>query len=140
MDKTPRTHINGISFFSARHDFDAASRSNLDGLTHLKVNHSFSTQVIDEGTHTIPAHFGDRAVTIAVIHKPDSVWMLFQHILPGPEIFGIRCTDKAVGTDSKMTIADTCDEVSIERDLRGWVGQKYKVITRSMPLCQSTPG
>ena len=144
VNEAPRTHINRVALFGARHSLHAGTGTNLDGLAHLKLNQALSAQVLHERAHTVAAHFSDRAVTVAVVHEPDSVRVLLEQLLTRAGGGATGSTNEAVRANAEVSVASAGYQLGGKGNFCVLIRQKDEVVTGAVTLgegqaCQLAP-
>ena len=104
-DELPRAHIHGIAVGCPYHLLDSTAGADCKCLPGSQVHQTLGNEEMDEDTHSIAAHFREGTVTVAVIHEPLRLGILFQGNAAFREEPGRNRPDKAVATDAYMAVA-----------------------------------
>ena len=134
VDEAPGTHVNGVAFLGAGDGLHTGAGTNLHGLADLKLNQALGAQVLHKGSHTIAAHFGDGAVTVAVVHEPHGVRVLLEELLAAARRGASGSANEAVCADAEVAVAGAGYQLGGEGNFCVLVRQKNEVVTGAVTL------
>ncbi len=74
-----------------------------------EIDKFLAHEEVHEHADTVSAHFGDRAVGIAVVHEPAGLRLGREDLPTLRQVFGGHRTDESVAADAAAAVADRRD-------------------------------
>src|SRR5690606_19885443 len=131
----PRAHVDRVpAVVLLAHALDAGARADRDV---VPAGEAHEPEPLGEGredAHAVAAHLGDRAVGVAVVHEPDGVRVLGEHLARLGDEGRRDEADDAVAPDAPAAVGERAHELGREVELALRVGDEHEVVAGPVAL------
>ena len=124
-----QAHLDGDVVIGEEHRLDACPRRDLQRLTRVHI--CMVAEIASQGPDAIAAHLAERAIAIAIVHKPNG-------LTSGRDSIGVVCRIGAYDADHPVRaypgppVADAAYVVGRKLKLASCVGQEHEIVLGAM--------
>ena len=134
VDELPGTHVHRVSVDKPGHDLEPGPGADEQLGSHRQIDKFLAHEEVHEHADTVSAHFGDRAVGIAVVHEPAGLRLGREDLPTLRQAFGGHRADQSVAADAAAAVADRRDLFGAQVVFVCGVGDEHEIVSGAVPL------